>query len=452
MRIKLIFLLLFSIVNTAFAEGLKFFDDLCGRWYDTTFKPIHVGEDYKYAYENFNVVEFQKVGDSILRTQYLLEGDSNDGYCFMPNDFFLFTIIDFDKYFNLYLSTIVSLNPYSDAPALPTVTVSILKNSSMCEIDIDPYIPLTMNEETMSKFRESMFLNGDILNMDFSKNPIVDNKFLDDKYKMRGLYSFKRVVTDPKILSLFNEGKMRDALLTYKDSHKNVTNEGKLLKTSAFLKKFGGEWHFQGKRGYTPASECYAKFFNENILLFNFSPNKVGLFWHIYFTARDYNISDASTDLHLSGLIKIKNKLAKDGIPSRWDDPKNVILNKSGYFVIKSFCVLYYNTVKYELTMARFDILLEETKDGLNRKYNRSQYFSEVPDDEDWNGEIIWKPYVPRRAIVRVPEIYENLKWEISKDFTEIKEFYDNEGEWSLAWTMRKLVEPSSQNGNKETK
>lgn len=452
MRAKLIFLLLFSIVNTAFTEGLKFFDDLCGRWYDTTFKPMEVERTYKYAYENFNVVEFRNVGESILRTQYLLKGNSNDGYCFMPKDFFLFTIIDFDKYFNLYLNTRVSLNPYSDSPALPTVTVSILKNSSMCEIDADPYIPLTMNEETMSKFRESMFLNGDVLNIDFSKNPIVDNKFLDDKYKMRGLYSFKRVMTEPKILSLFNEGKMRDALLTYKDSYKNATNEGKLLKTSAFLKKFGGEWHFQGKRGYTPASKCYAKFFNENILLFNFPLNKTGLFRHIYFTARDYNISDASTDLYLSGLIKIKNKLAKDGIPSRWDDPKNVILNKSGYVVIKSFCVLYYNTVKYELTMARFDILLEETRDGLNRKYSCSQYFSEVPDDEDWNGEIIWKPYVPRRAIVLVPEIYENLKWEISKDFTEIKEFYDNEGEWSLAWTMRKLAEPSSQNANMETK
>ena len=123
MQAKLIFLLLFSVVNTAFAEGFKFFDNLCGRWCDTTFKPIKVGEDYKYAYENFNVVEFQNVGESILRTQYLLKGDSNDGYCFMPKDFFLFTIIDFDKYFNLYLNTRVSLNPYSDSPALHTVTV-----------------------------------------------------------------------------------------------------------------------------------------------------------------------------------------------------------------------------------------------------------------------------------------------------------------------------------------
>ena len=372
-----------------------------------------------------------------MRTDYLLCADSEKKYYLNPYRIFSFEVIDFDKHFNLFFNFKISLQHTSNLPFFVNAGVSVLNNSSLCQINANPHVPLSLKEENTPPFSRSLALDGDILKIDLPKEPIVHNKFFDrwgDDFKMKGGYCFKKITAAPKILDAFNETAIREALLSFDSNHGKTE---KFLPASEFLKKFSGEWAFKQSGGKMMSAKCGAKFFNEAFVLFNFPLGQTGLFRHIYMAEHDYNMSDASSELYLDGFIKTKRAIAKQGRASRWDNPKNVVLANSAYAAVKPLMVLYFNPAKGEVVMARCDVLLEETQEGINRKYNTSQYFFKAPDGEI-GGEIIWEPFVPGRGIVRVPEIRQKLKWEIAPDFSEIKEYRKDGENWVLQSVMKK--------------
>lgn len=115
---------------------------------------------------------------------------------------------------------------------------------------------------------------------------------------------------------------------------------------------------------------------------------------------------------------------------------------------VKPFLILFFNPSELRLYLCKYNEVKFYKGKNINLSTYSSFYFYDIPFGKNIPLNIEWKTDYSNfneRNIIRSPR---SLKWEISDDFSEIKE-YRKEGEnWVLQSTMKKV--PESENKKTE--
>ena len=108
---------------------------------------------------------------------------------------------------------------------------------------------------------------------------------------------------------------------------------------------------------------------------------------------------------------------------------------------IKPFLILFFNPSESRLYLCKYNEVKFSRGGKINLSSYSSFYFYDIPLGQKIPLNIEWKTDYSRfkeRSIIKAPW---HLKWEISDDFTEIKEYFKNGEDWVLQSVMKKVID-----------
>lgn len=433
MKFKIALVCCLFLHSLLFSNSFSFLENESSTWFAKDYPPntYYNGE----SDSRFNVIKFNKLGNSILERNYMLYKQRNL-YEINRYSSYSFSIIDYDKDFDLYLN----LN-FSWGGLVFNIIMEesyLLGSTLYCTNSDGFYNPYSIKDIKDKSSYSLTFTNKEIK---FSSvKPDVSDDFFKARAEdrlMSGTVVFYNTSTVSNFENYFNDDIIKKSLLDSFDTN-SKSDYVELDVISKFFKTFAGSWVYEGKNTNKTISQCTAFSYDYIFLIFNFDLQSVGLFNHTYVTRHSYNLSDANSELYLDNFLSIKNVYTKSGkTNTRWHKAKPYILEGNQYTTVKPLCALYYDISKKQLMLAKADVLIEKTRDGVNKKYNTSQYFSNIKSFKGNPYEIIWQPLIPKRGEVKIPEINQKLKWIIKDNYIE-EYIQDEDGNFLLNSTLKK--------------
>ena len=107
---------------------------------------------------------------------------------------------------------------------------------------------------------------------------------------------------------------------------------------------------------------------------------------------------------------------------------------------VKPYLILFFNPFESRLYMCKYNEVKFNRNGNINLSSYSSFYYYDIPVGEKVPLSIYWKTdysNFKERNIIKSPK---ELKWELSSDFSEIKEYHKNGGNWILKSTMKKQI------------